>query len=60
MLHTAKHDLEIAERAIEDMKQEKNFLIFEERWQIFLMRVEHLWEFVEEIQVSPLINGLGK
>lgn len=58
MLLTAKHDLKIAERAIEDMKQEKNFLIFEERWQTFLMKVERSWGFVEGIQVSSFNQRL--
>ncbi|MFC1589400.1 hypothetical protein ACFL3P_03915 [Pseudomonadota bacterium] len=47
MLDKSKNDLEIAGKAIKEMKSSKSLKDFQENWQIFLFRIERAWEYIE-------------
>ncbi|MEW8333955.1 MAG: hypothetical protein AB2723_00760 [Candidatus Thiodiazotropha sp.] len=42
-----KKDLDIAAKAIDEMKATTNFSEFQESWENFLFRIERAWEFTE-------------
>lgn len=42
-----RRDLEIAEKAIQNMKRTTNFREFRENWENFLFRIERAWEHTE-------------
>ncbi|QAB15671.1 hypothetical protein [Hydrogenovibrio thermophilus] len=46
-LSAPKKDLDIARKAIDNMKSTQDFSEFQESWENFLFRIERAWEFTE-------------
>ncbi len=47
LLSGPQKDLNIAENALEEMKNTTSFQVFQENWENYLFRIERAWEFTE-------------